>query len=104
MINSAFEKTMKNLQKRINLRLVTNAEGFLKYTSRPTYITYKTFGKNYAAIYEIKPVLIRNKPIYAGFTFQELSKWKMYGFHYNFIKKKLMLNCYFLTQTVLFMK
>ena len=28
-----------------------------------------------------------NKPIYAGSTVLELSKWLMYYFHYNFIKK-----------------
>ena len=87
---------MENLRKRINVRLVNNAEDFLKYTSKPTYITHKIFGKDYAAIHEIKPVLILNKPIYVGFTVLDLSKWKMYDFHYNFIKKnfdaKLLLN------------
>ena len=69
------------------MRLVNNAEDFLKYTSKPTCITHKTFGKDYAAIHEIKPVLIFNKPVYVGFTVLDLSKWKMYDFHYNFIKK-----------------
>ena len=47
---------MENLRKRINVRLVKSETDFLKYTSRPTDITHKTFGKNYAAIHEIKPV------------------------------------------------
>ena len=48
---------------------------------------HKYFGKDYAAIHEIKPVLILNKPIYIGITVLDLSKCKMYDFHYNFIKK-----------------
>ena len=87
MINSVYGKTMENLRRRINLILVNNAEGFLKYTSKPTYITHKIFGKDYAAIHKIKPILILNKPIYVGFIVLDLSKWKMYDFHWNFIKK-----------------
>ena len=68
------------------MRLINNAEDFSKYSSKPTYITHKVFGKYYAAIHEIKPVLKLNKPIYVGFTVLDLSKWKMYDFHYNFIK------------------
>ena len=105
MISYVYGKATENLRKRINVRLVTNAEDFLKYTSKPTYITHKIFGKNYAAIHEIKPVLILNKPIHAGFTVQELSKWKMYDFHYNFIKNSFfILSCYLLTKTVLLIK
>ena len=36
MINSVYGKTIENLRKRINVRLVNNAKDFLKYTSRPT--------------------------------------------------------------------
>ena len=84
--------------------MVNNANDFLKYISKPTYNTHKIFCKDYAAVHEIKPVLILNKPIYVGFTVLELSKWLMYDFHDNFIKNTLMLNCYLLTQTVLLMK
>ena len=87
MINSVYGKTMENLRKRINVRLVNNAKDFLKYASKPTYITHKFFAENYSAIHEIKPVLILNKLIYVGFTVLALNKWKMYNFHYNFIKK-----------------
>ena len=86
-INFVYGKTMENLRKRIHLRLVNNAKDFLKYTSRPTYVAHRLFDKNFAAIHEIKPVLILNKPIYVGFTVLESSKWMMYDFHYNFIKK-----------------
>ena len=87
MINSVCGKTMENLQKRINVRLVNNEKYFFKYTSSPTHITHKIFDKTYAAIHEIKLVLTLKKPIYVGFTVPELSKWLMYDFHQNFIKK-----------------
>ena len=87
MINSVYGKAIKNLWKIIIVRLVNNEKDFLKYTSRPTHITHKIFDKNYAAIHEVKPVLTLSKPIYVEFTVLELSKWLMYDFHYNFIKK-----------------
>ena len=71
----------------INVRLVNNEKKFLKHTSKPTHITHKIFGKNYAAIHEIKTALTLNKPIDVGFTVLELSKWLMYDSHYKFIKK-----------------
>ena len=36
MINSVYGKTMENLLKKINVRLIHNAKEFLKYTSRTT--------------------------------------------------------------------
>ena len=74
MINSVYGIAMENLQKRINVRLVKNEKDFLKYTSRATYIIHKSFGKDYVAIHEIKPILILNKPTYLGFTVLDLSK------------------------------
>ena len=85
MITSVYGKTIENLRKRI--RLVNNEKDFLKCTSRPTHTTHKIFDRDYAAVHEVKPVLTLNKPIYVGFTALELSKWLMYNFHYNFIKK-----------------
>ena len=45
MINSVYGKAMKNLRKKTNVRLVKNAEDFLKYTGKPTYITHKILVK-----------------------------------------------------------
>ena len=53
IIDSVYGKTTGNLQKRINVRLVNNAEEFSKYTSRPTYIACKIFSENFAVIHEI---------------------------------------------------
>ena len=87
IINSVYGKAMENLQKRINVRLVNNVEDFLKYTSKPTYITRKIFSETFAAIHEIKPALMLNKPIYVGFTVLELSKWLCMTFIRTLLKK-----------------
>ena len=50
-------------------------------------MSIKIFDKNNAAIHETKPVLTLNKPIYVGFPVLEFTKWLMYDFRYNFIKK-----------------
>ena len=86
MVNSVYGKIMQNLRKRINVRLVNNEKYFFKYTSRPSHITHKPFDKDYAAINEIKTVLILYKPIYIGINVLDLGKKNMYDFHCNFVK------------------
>ena len=56
MNNSTFGKTMENLRKRINVRLVYNARDYKKYVSRPSFVSQKIFNKKVLAIHEIKPV------------------------------------------------
>ena len=84
MNNSVFGKTMENLRKRINVRLVNNAKDYVRYISKPSFVSQKIFNKNFVAIHEIKPVLTHNKPIYVGFSIFDLSKYLMYEFHYKY--------------------
>ena len=86
MINSVFGKTMENLRKRINVRLINNAKDYVKCLSKPTFVSQKIIIKNLVAIHKIKPVL--NKPIYVGFSILELSKLFMYDFHFGYFKNK----------------
>ena len=97
--NAVYVKTMENLRKRIKIRVVKNTEDFIKYTSRPTCANWKVFENNLAAIHEKKISLTLNKAIYVGFTVLELSKWEMYNFHYNLMKKKLKRYILLLTDT-----
>ena len=104
MNNSAYGKTMQNLRKRSNVRLVNNAKDYLKYVSNPIFISQKYFSQHFAASYEVKPILLLNKPISGGLTVLELSKYfLMYDFRYNFIKKKFDADLLF-TDTVLVIK
>ena len=54
MNNSVFCKTMENLCKRVDVRLVTNEKKLLKLTSKPTYVSSKIFNENLVAVHKIK--------------------------------------------------
>ena len=88
MNNSVFGKTMENLRKRVDVRLVTNKRKLLKLTSKPTYVSSKIFNKNQVAVHKIKETLTPNRPAYVGMCILDLSKTLMYDFCYNYIKNK----------------
>ena len=88
MNNSIYGKTMENLRKRVDVRLVTDSKKLLKMASKPTFVSSKIFNENLVAIHKIKETLTLNKPAYVGMCILDLSKTLMYDFHYNYIKKK----------------
>ena len=88
IINSVYGKTMENVRKRVNVKLINNENDYLKVVSRPSFVSQKILNKNLVAVHKIKPVLLLNKPIYVGFSILELSKMIMYDWHYNYFIKK----------------
>ena len=88
MNNSVFGKTMENLRKRVDVRLVTSKEKLSKLASKPTYVSSKIFNENLVAVHKIKETLTLNRPAYVGMCILDLSKTLMYDFHYNYIKSK----------------
>ena len=86
--NAVYGKTIKNIRKRIKVRIIKNEKDFIKYASRPAYINHNIFGKRLVAIHEKKELLTLTKPIYAGCTVLEFSKLEICKFHYDFMKKK----------------
>ena len=46
MNNNVFSRTMENLRKRINVKLVNNATDYKKYVSKPSFISQKYSVKN----------------------------------------------------------
>ena len=88
MNNSGFGKTMENIRKRVDVRLVTSKEKLSKLASKPTYVSSKIFNENLVAVHKIKETLTLNRPAYIGMCILDLSKTLMYDFHYNYIKHK----------------
>ena len=88
MNNSVFGKTMENIRKRVDVRLVTDEKKLVKMASKPTYVSSKIFNENLVAVHKIKETLTLNRPAYIGMCILDLSKTLMYDFHYNYIKQK----------------
>ena len=88
MNNSVFGKTMENLRKRVDVRLVSDENKLFKLTSKSTYVSSKIINENLVAVHKIKETLTLNRPAYVGMCILDLSKTLMYDFHYNYIKKK----------------
>ena len=88
MNNSVFGKTMENIRKRVDVRLVTNEKDAKKLISKPNYQHRTIFCDNLVAIHMKKTKLVFDKPVYLGMCILDLSKTLMYDFHYNYIKPK----------------
>ena len=78
---------MENLHKRVDIRLVTNEKKLDKLTSRPTFMSSKIFNENLMAVHKVKEMLTLNRPAYVCMCILDLSKTLVYDFHYNYIKR-----------------
>ena len=88
MNNSVFGKTMDNLRKHRDIKLVTTDEKRNKLVSEPNYHTTKRFSENLLAIEMKKTKVKMNKPIYLGMSILDISKTLMYKFWYDYFKPK----------------
>ena len=88
MNNSVFGKTIENIRKRQNVKLLDNRKKALKLSSKPNFDRATIFDEHLVAIHMKKTEVYFNKPIYVGQAILDLSKTFMFDFHYNYIKKK----------------
>ena len=86
--NSAFGKTMENVRKHRDIKLVTTNEKRNKLVSEPNYHTTKRFSENLLAI-EMKKTKVKiNKPVYLGMSVLDISKTRMHNSWYDYFKPK----------------
>lgn len=89
MNNAAYGKTLENMRKRVSIRLVSNRDQFVKWTSKSNYTgPARRFSENLMRV-EIKKAFVKlNKPMYARVAILDLSKLCIAKFHYEFIMEK----------------
>ena len=88
LINSSkYGKSIENIRKRINLKLVKDKRRYLKIVNKPSFVSQKIIDKNFVAVHCSKKVLTLNKRIYIEFCILELSKLLMYRFRYDYVLK-----------------
>ena len=88
MNNAVFGKTMENVRKHRDIRLVTTDKRRNQLVTEPNYHTTKWFIENLLAIEMKKTKVKMNKPIYLGLSILEISKILMYECWYDYIKPK----------------
>ena len=78
MNDSVFGKTMENVRKHRDIKLVKTDKKRNQLVSEPNYHTTKWFSENLLAI-EMKTIKVKmNKPVYIGLSILEISKTLMY--------------------------
>ena len=88
MNNAAFGKTMKNVRKYSDIKLVTTERRRNYLVSEPNYHTTKFFTE-YLSLIEIqKTQILMNKPVYLGLSILELSKILIQEVWYDYAKPK----------------
>ena len=90
MNNSVYGKTMENLRKRIDVKLIRGheEERLRKLITKPSFHEVRIFDHDLAAVHMTKEKIVFNKPIQVGMTVLDLSKLLMYDFYYNHLKNQ----------------
>ena len=88
MNNSVFGKTMENIRKRVDNKLVNSREKAEKLSCKVNYKGSVIFDENLINVHMKKKRVYFDKPIYVGQAVLDLSKMFMYDFHYDYIMKK----------------
>ncbi|XP_050059966.1 uncharacterized protein LOC114132126 [Aphis gossypii] len=85
--NAVFGKTMENVRKHLNIKLVSSESRLQKLINRSTFKHCTTYSENLNAVSLENKIIEFCKPIYIDFSVLEISKTLMYDYHYNVMQK-----------------
>ena len=106
MNNSVFGKTMENIRKHRNIKLVATEEKYLLTVMKPNFESGVLFGENLMGCEMGKIKVVMNKLVYLGQAILDLRKIIMYEFHYDYMVPKYGLEklklCYMGTDSLVY--
>ena len=88
MNNAVFGKTMENMRKHKDIKLVTTDKRRNQLVTELNYHAIKCFSESLLAIEMKKTKVKMNKPIYLGLSILEISKRLMYEIWFDYMKPK----------------
>ena len=86
--NAVFGKTMENIRKHRDIKLVTTDKKRTKLVSEPNYHTMNYISEDLSITEMNKTKVKMNKPMYLGLSILDISKILMYEFWYDYMKPK----------------
>ena len=93
MNNSVFGKTMENIRKHRNIKLVNNEDEYLKNVMKPNFKSGMLLGPDLMGCEMGKIKVVMNKLVYLGQAILDLSKIIMYEFYYDYMAPKYSQSC-----------
>ena len=88
MNNSVFGKTMENIRRHRDIKLVNTKEKYHQTVMKPNFKSGTLLGPDLMGCEMGKVKVVMNKPVYLGQAILDLSKLIMYEFHYDYMQPK----------------
>ena len=83
--NALFGKTMEDVRKRINYKLITDEDKFVKLARSPFFHDRDIITEDLVGVHMLKPKVKLDKPVFVGQAVLDYSKIEMYNLFYKIL-------------------
>jgi DNA-directed RNA polymerase subunit RPC12/RpoP len=88
MSNAVYGKFCERVDRRLDIKVATTEKQFLKYVRNPRCIEERMCTEGMVLINMKRKTIVYEKPLYIGAAILEISKLRLYDFHYDIMVKK----------------
>ena len=87
IVNAVYGKTIENLWDRETVKICRSKEELLQAVSKKVYKRQTIINEELVIVMHGKSLVYYDKPYYIGFSILEISKYIMYYYYYNVLRK-----------------